>query len=325
MSQHARLTTGNLNSPSQEVIENNTLTTIPALRCVRFTGFGIKFPTVTISLPLTEIVRGVTQKEILPNKVGIVTSLGFMENVDTSAWTVGTLLYNSIGGLLSPTVLGLPIATVIKSDPLYGILYIDNTGITINDITAAFSGLAWSLSGNTGINPAITFLGTTDAQPLIIKTNNNQRAIINENGRIGLGNVDPQASLHLKFHTGDNNTGRLIDTFSVSSNVNTWANAYTIILPLNSTAMIEIDLAARQSDGLEKASFKRVGTFSKSTVMASITQDGPIQSSYTYKSANGFNIRYRTTLNTVFIDVQNANITDTNWVGAVNSTIVVAP
>ena len=34
---------------------------------------------------------------------------------------------------------------------------------------------AWSLFGNTGINPATQFLGTTDAQPVILKTNGTER------------------------------------------------------------------------------------------------------------------------------------------------------
>jgi trimeric autotransporter adhesin len=33
-------------------------------------------------------------------------------------------------------------------------------------------GLAWLLTGNSGTDPAVNFLGTTDAQPLVIRTNN---------------------------------------------------------------------------------------------------------------------------------------------------------
>ncbi|MCS6789862.1 MAG: hypothetical protein NZ580_02615 [Bacteroidia bacterium] len=42
----------------------------------------------------------------------------------------------------------------------------------------------WRLLGNTGTNPASHFLGTTDAQPLILKTNNTERMRILSDGRV---------------------------------------------------------------------------------------------------------------------------------------------
>ena len=52
---------------------------------------------------------------------------------------------------------------------------------------------AWSLFGNTGINPATNFLGTTDGQPLVLKTNATERLRIDAAGNInqtGLGAVN---------------------------------------------------------------------------------------------------------------------------------------
>jgi|GEM_PF-1749995 len=43
---------------------------------------------------------------------------------------------------------------------------------------------AWSLFGNTGINPATNFLGTTDGQPLVLKTNATERLRIDAAGNI---------------------------------------------------------------------------------------------------------------------------------------------
>jgi hypothetical protein len=46
---------------------------------------------------------------------------------------------------------------------------------------------AWSLTGNTGTDPGTDFLGTTDGQPLIFKTNNAEAMRIDQNGNVGLG------------------------------------------------------------------------------------------------------------------------------------------
>ena len=49
------------------------------------------------------------------------------------------------------------------------------------------SGCAWQLTGNAGTAPGNEFLGTTDSQPLVIKTNNNEALRIDTNGNVGIG------------------------------------------------------------------------------------------------------------------------------------------
>jgi len=49
----------------------------------------------------------------------------------------------------------------------------------------------WRLTGNAGASPSINFLGTTDAQPLIIRTNNLERIHVASNGNVGIGNTNP--------------------------------------------------------------------------------------------------------------------------------------
>jgi hypothetical protein len=61
--------------------------------------------------------------------------------------------------------------------------------------------MPWELTGNAGTNPAIDFLGTTDAQPLVIKTNstiNPTEALrVDTNGNIGIGTTSPGEKLHV--------------------------------------------------------------------------------------------------------------------------------
>jgi hypothetical protein len=49
------------------------------------------------------------------------------------------------------------------------------------------SGCAWQLTGNSGTAAGNEFLGTTDSQPLVIKTNNNEALRIDTNGNVGIG------------------------------------------------------------------------------------------------------------------------------------------
>lgn len=48
---------------------------------------------------------------------------------------------------------------------------------------------SWSLTGNSGTNPTSHFLGTTDNQDLVFKTNNIERIRINTGGNIAFGAV----------------------------------------------------------------------------------------------------------------------------------------
>lgn len=48
------------------------------------------------------------------------------------------------------------------------------------------AGGGWSLLGNAGTNPATNFIGTTDAQDLVVRTNNSERLRITSSGTIVL-------------------------------------------------------------------------------------------------------------------------------------------
>ncbi len=62
------------------------------------------------------------------------------------------------------------------------------TGVSNND---------WSLTGNSGTNPATNFIGTTDAQDWVIKTNNTEKMRVLSNGYVGVGLPNPLSKLHV--------------------------------------------------------------------------------------------------------------------------------
>ena len=55
----------------------------------------------------------------------------------------------------------------------------------------------WGLQGNAGTNPATDFIGTTDAQPLIFKSNGVERARILQNGNWVYGNTTTTAAFDI--------------------------------------------------------------------------------------------------------------------------------
>jgi len=63
----------------------------------------------------------------------------------------------------------------------------------IADLAAATAN--WSLTGNSGTDSSLNFIGTVDGKPLVMKTNNAERLRINSNGNIGIGTATPTAAL----------------------------------------------------------------------------------------------------------------------------------
>jgi len=68
-------------------------------------------------------------------------------------------------------------------------------------------GSAWNLLGNGATDPNLNFLGTTDAQPLVIRTNNAERMRVLSTGEIGIGTATPAERLTIGDGTVDENMG----------------------------------------------------------------------------------------------------------------------
>jgi hypothetical protein len=59
-------------------------------------------------------------------------------------------------------------------------------GAGVAPVWSNLSAFAWSLTGNAGTNPLTNYLGTSDAQPLNLRTNSQNRISISETGRVNI-------------------------------------------------------------------------------------------------------------------------------------------
>lgn len=57
----------------------------------------------------------------------------------------------------------------------------------------------WNITGNAGTNPSVNYLGTSDNQDLIVKTNNAERLRVSSAGRVAIGGA-PHPDLSLKVY-----------------------------------------------------------------------------------------------------------------------------
>ncbi len=94
----------------------------------------------------------------------------------------------------------------------------------------------WQTTGNLSINPAIHYLGTNNAQPLIFKTNGTEAARIAADRKIGINTALPNSHLHVNGSTATNvviGTGNftMADTNSVVIMNNTTAANFVLENP----------------------------------------------------------------------------------------------
>jgi hypothetical protein len=133
---HRNLRGNDLHAPSSELIENNTGSTIPVFKAVKFNGMGTLYPQVVLANSNVDIIRGITQADVLTGTTSYITSMGFLNNVNTVAWPVNTVLYADGSGNITNSPNNLPVATVLKQDAALGIIYVNTSGIVKADLDA---------------------------------------------------------------------------------------------------------------------------------------------------------------------------------------------
>lgn len=75
----------------------------------------------------------------------------------------------------------------------YKIFYL----VAICCFSTLVSNAQWSLTGNSGTTPGTNYIGTSDGQALLIKTNGMERIRITSSGNIGINNSNPQQTLDI--------------------------------------------------------------------------------------------------------------------------------
>jgi len=116
-------------------------------------------------------------------------------------------------GMLIPRVALVQTTSAVPVTAPVLSLLVFNTA-TVNDVTPGFyywSGSAWvrilsgsvpssgwALTGNAGTNPTSNFLGTTDAQDFVIRTNSVERLRVRSTGFVGINTNNPTEQLHVE-------------------------------------------------------------------------------------------------------------------------------
>lgn len=139
-----------------------------------------------------------------------------------AATSEGVLIFNNATNAktvtISPGATGISYGLVLPPAQAVGPNY-----VLLNDGAGNLSwgppttGTEWQLLGNANTNPALNFLGTTDAQPLRLATNGTERLRINASANeIGIG-----------MTAAANNTLDISNTTSTGKGINVTANSLT--------------------------------------------------------------------------------------------------
>lgn len=86
---------------------------------------------------------------------------------------------------------------------------------------------AWALSGNAGTSPVANFVGTSDNQPLVIKTVGSECVRVDTSGNVGIGTTTPGSQLHVNVAASANPIGGLtVDVQSFGTEANAQASYF---------------------------------------------------------------------------------------------------
>lgn len=110
-------------------------------------------------------------------------------NLRMTIGSAGAITLNGTAGTPNVTLTSISGAANATIPVGYDRLMISNATGDVSQTTyaAVANATSWSLLGNSGTVPATNFLGTIDAQPLVIRTTNVERLRVNAAGELGIG------------------------------------------------------------------------------------------------------------------------------------------
>ena len=158
MGYHRNLTNLNLHAPTNFDVTNDTVTVIPALTAVKTVDIDGDVLSVQPITAFTDKVVGITRTAIAPDGgTGVMSNVGIVTGVDTSAWTPTSQLFADDDGTLTLADTGLFIATVLTQDVKEGALFVQlglkgDTGLPGD---AAVTGVVLSSPGGSSAHGTI--------------------------------------------------------------------------------------------------------------------------------------------------------------------------
>ena len=189
--------------------------------------------------------------------VSFLVAITFTSNAQKVAMKIGTNpatispsavleIESTTKGLLLPRMTSAQRIAIVT--PAMGLQVYDTTLNLVYTYNGTVWLTNWSSSGNAGTTPATNFIGTTDAQDLVLKTNNIEKMRVTSTGKVGIGTATPSRSLEI----ADEGLVRGV----ANSNYSNGSSSFGGVLALNSARGAKISPAALQSgDGLGSLTF----------------------------------------------------------------------
>jgi hypothetical protein len=229
-------------------------------------------------------------------------------------------IFSANRGLLLPrvsltnTTLSTPLAAHVAGMTVYNIAPAVNDvspGLYYNDGTkwiavSQSQSNDWSIIGNSGTVPGTNFIGTTDAQDFVIRTNNTEKARMTSAGNLGVGIAAPTAKTHIRQTTNDNavvidNTG-LGNGLEISQSNTGAAQQALLIEQLGTDANsrgIQLNLGVTNPaighiifhNGIGRGNYTNLSNAANTSTASSIYHDGIGNGTYT-QLTNTANTRY---------------------------------
>lgn len=255
----------------------------------------------------SNIIIGIndTKKPELSGKMNIIIGNHLNAPVSTGNYqlNIGNLLFgtnlNGYETVLSSGNIGVGITTPTNklhvhaaSDPLRldglqtnstdnEILVSTSTGIIQKrDFPDILSVSGWTLNGNSATNPASQFIGTTDNQPLVFRTNSNEYMRLGTSGDLGIGTASPTLKVDVNGDFGyRENT--LAASIGANDNINTGGFSF---IKITASGAFSIDGIAGGYDG------KIVTLYNSTSYNMTITNSGSSVTNDNINTLSGSNI-----------------------------------